>query len=399
MTEENTSINNQLSVVPPSPSFSSGLLHESPLPTLPFDVIPEILCRLPAKLLLQLRCVCKSWNSLISEPKFAKKHFRVSTTWNFHCLFYTHCLRKYILTSYPIDSVFTNLTSKFTQFEYSPNSFNGDYPRSNFYDFIGSCNGILCIADYYKGLVILWNPSIRKFKELPLFQKPKVFTHMSFGFGYDSSKDNYKVVVILDYIMPNSITNENNLANKTEVRVHTLGTNIWRNVQEYPLGGVPVELLGKFVSGTINWLFSEELFQACPRFIVSFDLMNESYQKILPPNFGGVDVCHLSALGVLRDCLCVTFVDDVWIMKEYGNQESWTKLFTVPYKRDHTNSHVRVKKAVYLFDDGQVLLKFIGDFGKSLILYDPKRGSLKSTNFQEVPEVCVESLISPCSLC
>ncbi|AES68695.1 hypothetical protein MTR_3g013780 [Medicago truncatula] len=58
MTEENTSINNQLSVVPPSPSFSSDLLHESPLPTLPFDVILEILCRLPVK----LQCVCKSWN-------------------------------------------------------------------------------------------------------------------------------------------------------------------------------------------------------------------------------------------------------------------------------------------------------------------------------------------------
>jgi F-box interacting protein len=388
-------ITNQLLVVPSS-------LQELPLPVLPLDVIPEILCRLPVKLLLQLRYVCKSWNSLISDPKFAKKQFRVSTTRNLHFLLYTHRSGKYILTSYPIDSIFTNITSNFIQFEYSPNSFDGDYPWFNHYNFIGSCDGILCIADGYKGLVILWNPSIRKFKELSLFQKPNVITHvhMSFGFGYDSSKDNYKVVVVLDYVMPDPTISENNWVNKIEVKVHTLGTGIWRSIQEYPFGGVPVPVMersGKFVSGTINWLFSKESFCKCPRFIVSFDLANESYQKILPPNFGGVDVCNLSALGVLRDCLCVTSGDDVWIMKEYGNQESWTKLFTVPYERELTTSHVRAK-AVYIFEDDQVLLKFIGD-DLPLILYDPKSGTLKSTNFENVPEICVESLISPCSLC
>ncbi|MCI27031.1 F-box/kelch-repeat protein, partial [Trifolium medium] len=46
----------------------------SPLPTLPFDLIGEILCRLPVKLLLQFQCVCKFWKSLISDPSFAKKH-------------------------------------------------------------------------------------------------------------------------------------------------------------------------------------------------------------------------------------------------------------------------------------------------------------------------------------
>jgi hypothetical protein len=93
----------------------------------------------------------------------------------------------------------------------------------------------------------------------------------------------------------------------------------------------------------------------------------------------------------------VTSGDDIWIMKEYGNQESWTKLFTVPYEREPTNSHVRAK-AVYILEDGQVLLKFIGD-DLPLILYSPINGTLKSTIFQELPEVCVESLISPCSLC
>ncbi|XP_045826273.1 F-box/kelch-repeat protein At3g23880-like [Trifolium pratense] len=373
-------------------------LMSPPLPTLPEDVIPEILCRLPVKLILQLRCVCKSWNSLISDSKFIKKHLHMSTRRRLHFLRILNCPENnYILASYPLDSFFTNLTTEFTEFEYPPNSFNRDY---SFHHFSGSCNGILCFADHHKGLVILWNPSIRKFKELPLFTKPNgsIYLHMTFGFGYDSSTDIYKVVVVLDYdyFKPGSITS----VKKVEVKVHTLGTDIWRSIQQYPFDGVPDRSprSGKFVSGTINWLVSNERFFGKPNFIVSFDLVNESYQKILP-HIGGEDMCDLWSIAVLRDCLCVTSGDDVWIMKEYGNKESWTKLFTVPYMREPTKYHVAIKP-IYINEDDQVILEFIGDYDMNSALYDSKSGTLKPTIFQYyIPEVCVESLISPYSLC
>jgi hypothetical protein len=63
-------------------TLTGTLISAPPLPTLPFDIIAEILCRLPVKLLLQLQCLCKSLNSLISDPKFAKKHLLLST--NYH---------------------------------------------------------------------------------------------------------------------------------------------------------------------------------------------------------------------------------------------------------------------------------------------------------------------------
>jgi hypothetical protein len=42
--------------------------------------------------------------------------------------------------------------------------------------------------------------------------------------------------------------------------------------------------------------------------IASFDLRNESYQELLLPDCGAVDVYNLSlgALGVLSNCLCAT---------------------------------------------------------------------------------------------
>ncbi|XP_059624633.1 F-box/kelch-repeat protein At3g23880-like [Cornus florida] len=41
---------------------------------LPHDIIVQILSRLPVKSLLQFRCVCKSWCSLISDSHFVKTH-------------------------------------------------------------------------------------------------------------------------------------------------------------------------------------------------------------------------------------------------------------------------------------------------------------------------------------
>jgi len=93
LTVETTSKRRQLSTttartltLPPPPSSSSSnppgnsvLQMSPPLPNLPFELITEILCRLPVNFLMTLKCVCKPWNSLISsDRKFARKHLRMS---------------------------------------------------------------------------------------------------------------------------------------------------------------------------------------------------------------------------------------------------------------------------------------------------------------------------------
>ncbi|CAI8597606.1 unnamed protein product [Vicia faba] len=259
------------------------------LPTLPFDLITEILSRLPVKTLVQFRCVCKSWNSLISDNKFSRKHFNLSTTRDLHVISYDEPLNRFVLKSYPLQSVFTDLTTNFTQLGFPYNS-----PfEHNLHYIVGSCDGILCLVDYHNSFVVLWNPSIRKFKELPPFEYPELPPAVKYGFGYDHVSHNYKVVVVYDYSTQDT----------TKIKVYTLTTNSsWRNIQTLPFPSeFGYDQPGIHVRGTINWLAYTKW--PLPPFIVSFDLGNESCQKIFPPQHGLID--RRSRLCVLRDCLCI----------------------------------------------------------------------------------------------
>lgn len=185
---------------------------------------------------------------------------------------------------------------------------------------------------------------------------------------------------------------------KTQVKIYTLSTNTWRRIQDFP-SGVPFDESAKFVSGTLNWLASTT--SSSSWVIVSLDLGKESYQELLQPDYGEVVVVTLT-LGVLRDCLCIlahsdTF-SDVWVMKEHGNKESWTKMFSVRYMGDDVGLYTYTK-ALYISEDDQVLLEF---HSSELVVYKSRDGTFKipqihNINGWMVPEVYVESLISPCS--
>ncbi|CAK8531014.1 unnamed protein product [Lathyrus sativus] len=359
----------------PSPSSSDS----TPLPSLPFEIIVEILTRVPVKFLMQFQSVCKSWKSLISDPNFAKQHLRVSTT-RHHLLLTFGCpSREFVFTACPLSSVFTEVTATATQIEYPLNN------RNSFDQIIDSCHGILCFA-LNQRFVLLWNPSIRKFTKLPSLDNPdRERSYTVYGFGYTHLSDSYKVVAVSRFC-----------ESETQVKVLTLGTNAWRRILDFPLG-VTFYGSGKFVSGTVNWLASINSYSSWV--IVSLDLEKESYQELLLPDYGGVTVVTLS-LGVLQDCLCIlsnsdTF-SDVWLMTEYGNNYSWTKLFRIPYMGGV--GFCPYNKTLYVSEDDKVLLKY----QSSLVVYNARDGTLKTPEIKNingwvVPEIYQESLISPCS--
>jgi len=221
--------------------------------------------------------------------------------------------------------------------------------------------------------LFLWNPSIRKVKLLP----PLEGALFNISFGYHHFIDNYKVIVV----------SENN-----EVSVNTLGTDYWTRIEDIPYDYY-IGLYGIFVSGTVNWLASND------SNILSLDLNTESYQRLLLPDSKN----YLWALGVLRDCLCVfasgDMFLDIWIMKDCGNKESWTKLYTVP---DIQDRGLEACTALYISEDDQLLVHYIQieSSNEKLVVYDSKTGTSSIREFQNnyeriYPNVYIESLISP----
>ncbi|XP_058723824.1 F-box/kelch-repeat protein At3g23880-like [Vicia villosa] len=356
-------------------------VHATQLPTLPFEIMIEILSRLPVKFLMQLRSVCKSWKSLISDPKFAKKHLRVSITRHHLLLTFPSRSSEIFVTAYLLSSVFTEVTATTTQLEYPLNNGN------RIAQIVDSCHGILCFSIDQR-LVLLWNPSIRKFMNLPDNPKQRD-SYTIYGFGYTHLSDSYKVVAVSNYC-------ESDDTYKTEVKVLTLGTSAWRRIQDFR-SGVHFYDSGKFVSGTVNWLTGR--ISSSSRVIVSLDLEKESYQEFLQPDYGGVMTVVTISLGVLRDCLCIlSFSDtfsDVWLMQEYGNKDSWTKLIRVPNMGDVGSRPYA--KTLYVSEDDKVLLKY----KYSLVVYNARDDTFKTLEVQDnndwmIPAIYQESLISPC---
>ncbi|CAL5184551.1 unnamed protein product [Lathyrus oleraceus] len=358
-------------------------INNDSVPSLPMDLVGEIFCRLPVKLLLQLRCMCKSWNCLISDRNFTRKHLSLSTSHRLHYAVYKSEPHELIHNSYPLDSV-SVLSTNLTQQHLLP-----------YNSITASCDGILCLQIKSEGLVALWNPSIRKFKEFPPFETPQILNQVfpTFGFGYDHVSHHYKVIVL--YYTAFSKLNS---VDTTKVKVHTLGANCWKTIETFPFGAVLDEHAGTYVRGTIHWIAYTQWCRKGPLFILSFDLGNDSCQKLLPPHHADISPDYLT-LSVLRDSLCLISDHHIWVMKEYGIHDSWTKLCSVTYLQDPS---MRLSKALYVFDDDRLLLETHEEtspdeeWKRNLVVYDPKNDTFKVTMFKNFLYVCLESLISPC---
>jgi len=358
--------------------LATGTLTYPPpeLSTLPFDLLPEIFCKLPVKLLVQLRCVCKFFNSLISDPKFAKKHLQFSTK-RYHLMVTSwNISHELVLHDFPFPLVYRSSTVVPQAQLYPPNGDKG-------VDVLCYCDGIFCCVVLSVHSPFLWNPSIRKFKLLPPLENPPkgypLGYHYSISLGYDHFIDNYKVILV---------------SSKNEVYANTLGTEYWTRMQDIPYSNC-IRGQGVFVSGTVNWLESDD------SSIISLDLEKESYQQLFLPDFENLN--DWLTLSELRDSLCVFATCDlilnVWIMKEYGNQESWTKVYSVSNMQDRGLKPYTVS---YISEDDQLLVGVADMRGRNrkVVVYDSKTGTLNIPEFQNNYEqidsnVYIESLISP----
>lgn len=358
---------------------------------LPQEIIVDILTYLPAKSLIRFKCVCRSWRSLISDPQFAKLHLkRAYEDENMN-------RQRLLVATDPLYSV---------DFEAASDGDNGNtlvklpYPNAESHNdsfavglFLGSCDGILCILNEVDN-VVLWNPSTRESKKLP---GPSSSLHKDFstGLGYDSSTDDYKMVIASSATATGS--------DQIMVEVFTLKTNTWRTVQG-SLSGITLggRYEGVFWNGALLWLGKQEGGAAHDLdVIVPFDIEEEKFMEAVPlPNH-----FYTAFLSISGNCLCVLgqlkpsgSCFEAWLASEYGVETSWKRLFAFPVDKLYLDCY---STEMWLTKKGEVLVDNHGCPGK-LTLYHPVEDARKLLKVENDGDpfyhsaIYTESLVSLC---
>lgn len=182
---------------------------------------------------------------------------------------------------------------------------------------LGSSDGLVCVSPFDTEILVV-NPSTREVKKLTKPQIPKTES-FCWGFGYDASTDDYKVV--LGCMIR---------AKVTCFQVFSLRSNMWKVIGEIDF--YFLSMVGILCEGALHWV-AYHTSSSMKNVILSFNLSEEKFVEVPQPD----DVSYQSRfgrdlfmrLGTIKDCLCVFryayLLNDLWVMKGYNGKQSWEK--------------------------------------------------------------------------
>ncbi|XP_075643139.1 F-box/kelch-repeat protein At3g23880-like [Castanea sativa] len=345
---------------------------------LPYEVLLEILHRLPVKSLIQFRCVSKTYNSLITSPAFIKSSFTRSHSDS------NKLIVRYLDVNYHVERY---------KLIYEDNDNNDEqiqdleFPLSSSwanFRLVGSANGLFCLHEGNR--LILWNPCIRKFITLP---NPSVtgFFPCHLAIGFDLRTDDYKVV----RIAYQSIDIRYEGAKPPLVEIYSVSEGSWRVTSggdSYP----PMITISNWhpratsLNGAV-YFAANDWGDAQSSIVLSFDLGDEVFRLISLPNgkFGlDADISTLVFNGLLS-LICYEHQHmgeyymfsvrrcSVWVMKECGVVDSWQ--FTIDL-----DMMLHWEVLGFLKND-HVLVQKIQSHGSKLLSYDPESQQVKNLGF------------------
>ncbi|XP_074273790.1 F-box protein CPR1-like isoform X2 [Silene latifolia] len=346
------------------------------IPTLPSDIITDILSRLPSKTLIRFKSVSKQWYSLINSPNFINLHLTQTLI--------SQNSPNLIISQFSLSSVTisdeNNPNFHLTELDHPLKHFCkthnfSSYDPEHMPQILGSINGVVCISMYDKSSVVLYNPSTKTHRFIPPFT-PSPNTNpyseinpegttvnvVVFGFGFDSVNGDYKLLRMIDTVMKSVLV-------YGETSVYSLRNDSWKCVHDQTMMDEFLfqNSMGVFVNDVLHFIGVDGNLK--PK-VKCFDIRTETFLFMDLPNFDERFITH--DIQELDGCLSVIVnckkIDrsiaghfalarvDLWVMKEYGNKESWFRLFSIcdPAKLEVLN---QVRPVVYSRDKERVLLE------------------------------------------
>lgn len=296
------------------------------MPELPLAMIMVILSRLPIITILRCRCVCKTWLNMISDPYFTRMHLErapVSLVFNIPSNVSYYYRRLYVLALQNLDITHDSF-APLKQLPLEINNLGENLELET------SCNGLLCITGIFrkKPVTYVCNVITGEYMTLPRPKNDKLKRKIC-GFGFSQITKQYKVIQGIY---------QRGQFYSARVEVYTLGTKKWRNIGDLPHSFVKPYYyndIGPFLNGALHWLVQPHNNST---FICQFDIENEQLKSFPSPpvqDFGPTihkNSMHLGVSGgflYLCENLSTSSSVEIWVMKDYGVKQSWTKEFVI----------------------------------------------------------------------
>ncbi|XP_013630803.1 PREDICTED: putative F-box protein At3g16210 isoform X1 [Brassica oleracea var. oleracea] len=279
---------------------------------LPFELVVEILARVPVKDLIRFRCVCKTWRSLFQDERFYRQHMTHAPT-----RIVSFRLSDILLGRFSCD----NSGNKAEMILQANNILNARGERLVIdASLLGHCHGLFCFC-FDNRIFGVWNPSLRVLREI---RKPDVREWSEMGFGYDPSSQDYKIVLLLKKQGIHS-----------EALVFSLKSGASRMIEFRDIGMLHSRVPGTLVGENIYWHVYDAKVKVTDKFL-GFDLVSETFKFYPGPSNCGKGFPEVIAGGLRGGGLCTVGVDAlsggliVWSAqhddKIGGGIKSWSKI-------------------------------------------------------------------------
>ncbi|KAF2312444.1 hypothetical protein GH714_034694 [Hevea brasiliensis] len=189
-----------------------------------------------------------------------------------------------------------------------------------------------------------------------------------YGFGYDRVSGDYKIVRILQMLGPDNVGYL-----ESEMVICHVKTRVITSVK-MPYLIRSVHKMGVFAGGALHWIMGRYDDLRSRNLIVGYDLGTDEFRELPQPEH--VNETFRMHIGLLGTCLCMLAYHSevgtyVWMMKEYGVRQSWTKLFSIPDNLLHYKS---IRPLGFSKKGSEILLELNG---KRLVWYDLEKKSVE----------------------
>nr|XP_043635149.1 F-box/kelch-repeat protein At3g06240-like [Erigeron canadensis] len=257
-----------------------------------FDAMERILIRSDAEDLVRWKAVCKSWYSLIPTPYFTDSHLKHNN-------------------NYKNDKRLIGIRDI-------------DYLMDNYLFIIGCANGLVCVAPQGFEFSVI-NPYTKQTMKIlepppePLPESDRRW-NLVWGFGYDPSNNDYKIVVGL-------VTERQT----THFYVLSLKTFLWKFIEEISYAILDYNICGILCDGALHWLMS--CWKTGEVVIISFNLSREEFTKTQPPpGVDDNDFKKLTCMGAIEESPCLIqshweLPTKIWVLRSNSSgKQSWDLL-------------------------------------------------------------------------